>query len=50
MSGPRERLPGRKAEILVERAKRKFVLNARNELESLEIGRGSMRQLPSVRD
>jgi hypothetical protein len=35
MSGPSERLPGRKAEILVEGAKLKFVLNARNELEIL---------------
>ena len=35
MSGPSERLPERKTEILVEGAKLKFVLNARNELEIL---------------
>jgi hypothetical protein len=35
MLGPTERLPERKAEILVEGAKLKFVLNARNEVEIL---------------
>lgn len=33
MPGPTERLPERKAEILVEGAKLKFVLNARNEVQ-----------------
>jgi hypothetical protein len=35
MPGPTERLPERKAEILVEGAKIKFVLNARNEVQIL---------------
>jgi hypothetical protein len=35
MPGPAERLPERKAEILIEGAKLKFVLNAQNEVEIL---------------